>query len=122
MGYNSVSHCFPLNGDLKNPEIKGVENLIETYEKVLKTIKMMGPTIFSSVLKECKKQVENCKDPKMYHIILIITDGEIHDMKETIDEISDMAKRNLPVSIIIIGVGNEDFSNMVRLDGDDLAI
>jgi len=43
-------------------------------------------------------------------------------MKETIDEISDMAKRNLPVSIIIIGVGNEDFSNMVRLDGDDLAI
>jgi hypothetical protein len=28
----------------------------------------------------------------------------------------------MPVSIVIVGVGNDDFSSMVRLDGDDLAI
>jgi hypothetical protein len=28
----------------------------------------------------------------------------------------------LPISIIIVGVGNEDFSNMVRLDGDDMSL
>ncbi len=33
-----------------------------------------------------------------------------------------MAARNLPVSIIIIGVGNEDFTNMIKLDGDEVAI
>jgi hypothetical protein len=38
------------------------------------------------------------------------------------DEIIDAAKRNLPMSIIIVGVGNEDFGSMVRLDGDDYAL
>ena len=28
----------------------------------------------------------------------------------------------MPVSFVIVGVGNEDFSNMVRLDGDEVAI
>ncbi len=58
----------------------------------------------------------------MYHILLILTDGDIHDMQETIDEIADIYTRNLPVSIIIVGVGSENFSSMVRLDGDDLAL
>jgi hypothetical protein len=45
-----------------------------------------------------------------------MTDGIIHDMKETKDLIVAMA--NLPISIVIIGVGNEDFSQMEILDGD----
>lgn len=53
---------------------------------------------------------------------MILTDGAIHDMKETINEIADISKKLLPVSIIIVGLGNDDFSNMVRLDGDDYAI
>ncbi len=83
---------------------------------------MLGPTRFSEVLKECKKWVEECKDPKMFHVVLILTDGDIHDLKETMVEIIDASKRNLPMSIIIVGVGNEDFSSMVRLDGDDYAL
>lgn len=58
----------------------------------------------------------------MYFVMLILTDGEIHDMKETIDEIADISIKKLPVSFVIVGVGNEDFSNMVRLDGDDVAL
>ena len=46
----------------------------------------------------------------MYHCLVIMTDGEIHDMKETIDCIVELSK--YPVSIIIIGVGDEDFENM----------
>jgi hypothetical protein len=53
----------------------------------------------------------------MYHVFIIITDGEIHDMKETIDIIVQLSQ--FPVSIIIIGVGEDDFSNMRRLDGDN---
>lgn len=52
----------------------------------------------------------------MYHIMMIITDGEIHDMKETIDILVELSK--FPVSIIIIGVGEDDFENMRKLDGD----
>jgi len=48
---------------------------------------------------------------------LILTDGSIHDMENTIDQIFIAA--NLPLSIIIIGIGNADFDLMERLDGDD---
>jgi len=50
-------------------------------------------------------------------ILLILTDGEIHDMDNTIDTIIQAAY--LPISIIIIGIGDADFTNMEILDGDD---
>ncbi len=52
-----------------------------------------------------------------YAILLFITDGQISDMDETIDEIVESSY--LPMSIIIIGVGNADFHNMNILDADD---
>ena len=58
----------------------------------------------------------------MYYILLILTDGEIHDMEETIKEIAAISEENIPLSIIIVGLGDEDFANMVKLDGDDVAI
>jgi hypothetical protein len=33
-----------------------------------------------------------------------------------------MADDNLPISIVIVGVGNEDFGTMVKIDGDEVAI
>eukprot|EP00349_Pseudokeronopsis_sp_Brazil_P003677 CAMPEP_0202958088 /NCGR_PEP_ID=MMETSP1396-20130829/2430_1 /ASSEMBLY_ACC=CAM_ASM_000872 /TAXON_ID= /ORGANISM="Pseudokeronopsis sp., Strain Brazil" /LENGTH=110 /DNA_ID=CAMNT_0049675931 /DNA_START=1222 /DNA_END=1551 /DNA_ORIENTATION=+ len=53
----------------------------------------------------------------MYHIFLIITDGEIHDMQLTKQLVVDAS--SLPMSIIIIGVGNENFEMMQELDADD---
>ncbi len=52
-----------------------------------------------------------------YNILLIITDGEIHDMVATKDII--VGASNLPLSIIIIGVGDEKFKLMKQLDSDD---
>lgn len=49
--------------------------------------------------------------------MLIITDGIITDMEKTKYSIIDAS--NLPISIIIIGVGKEDFSKMEELDSDD---
>jgi hypothetical protein len=48
---------------------------------------------------------------------LILTDGEIHDMEDSINAI--IASAYLPLSIIIVGIGNADFGKMVTLDGDD---
>ena len=47
---------------------------------------------------------------------MILTDGIITDMPETIDEIVRASKN--PVSIIIVGVGGADFSQMEMLDAD----
>jgi hypothetical protein len=52
----------------------------------------------------------------VYHVLVIVTDGVINDMQETVDAIVDIAL--LPVSIIIVGVGDADFSKMTVLDGD----
>ena len=54
---------------------------------------------------------------QMYHVMLILTDGEIHDMKETTDLIVELSQ--YPVSIIIVGVGNEEFEKMQFLDSDN---
>lgn len=45
-----------------------------------------------------------------YLVMLILTDGEIHDMEPTIREIVNASR--LPLSILIVGVGNENFHNM----------
>lgn len=62
-----------------------------------------------------------------YLILLIITDGEIHDMEATIKLLVDCS--DLPLSVLIVGVGEADFTNMKvgtiewfdgkTLDGDD---
>ena len=56
----------------------------------------------------------------MGYILLIITDGIITDMKMAKNEIVDIANKYLPLSIIIVGVGNANFSGMNELDGDDV--
>ena len=57
---------------------------------------------------------------KMYHILFILTDGVIHDMKQTLDAIIKLSTK--PVSIIVIGIGEADFTNMEILDGDEMPI
>lgn len=64
-----------------------------------------------------------------YYIFLILTDGLINDMEATIDEI--VRATTLPVSIIIVGIGDEDFTSMnvyvyilsyYSLDADDVPL
>jgi hypothetical protein len=64
-------------------------------------------------LAEALKSAPN--DP--YIVLLILTDGCIHDMEAT--KTSLVNSSHLPLSIIIVGIGNDDFDNMVVLDGDD---
>lgn len=48
---------------------------------------------------------------------MVLTDGVVSDMAETRTAIVRASR--LPMSIIIVGVGNADFSDMRLLDGDD---
>ena len=56
----------------------------------------------------------------MYHIYLILTDGVIHDMPQTKDIIVEGSE--YPLSIIIIGLGETNFTKMIELDGDDVIL
>ncbi|XP_048966541.1 copine-7 isoform X6 [Canis lupus dingo] len=54
---------------------------------------------------------------KQYYILLVLTDGVVTDMADTREAI--VRASHLPMSIIIVGVGNADFTDMQTLDGDD---
>lgn len=51
------------------------------------------------------KMAAKCKDEgsNNYLILMVLTDGETHDMNPSIDDI--IAASHLPLSIIIIGIG-----------------
>ncbi|KAF7469350.1 Hypothetical predicted protein [Marmota monax] len=55
--------------------------------------------------------------PQQYYILLILTDGVVTDMADTREAI--VRASHLPMSIIIVGVGNADFTDMQTLDGED---
>lgn len=54
---------------------------------------------------------------QQYFILLMLTDGVISDMPDTIRSIIRASR--LPMSIIIVGVGNADFTAMDQLDCDE---
>ena len=119
LNQNVVSHCFPLSGSPQKIEAVGYEELMEMYRSALLQIELSGPTYFSPIIKAAMHTAEECKaqGSKVYQTLLIITDGEIHDMDKTVDLLVQAS--TLPLSVIIVGVGSVDFANMNRLDGDN---
>nr|XP_023652637.1 copine-5-like [Paramormyrops kingsleyae] len=115
-----VSHEFPLNGNAENPYCSGMEGILEAYHQSLKTVQLYGPTNFAPVVNHVARYASAVHDGSQYFVLLIITDGVISDMAQTKEAIVNAAK--LPMSIIIVGVGQAEFDAMVELDGDDIRI
>ena len=112
-----VSNCFNLN--FKNdPNIYTIGNIIKTYHEIIEQDKLdfTGPTNFSPLIKKVISRI-NQNNLFEYHILMILTDGVIDDLQDTIDLLVEASY--LPLSVIIIGIGNKDFSNMEKLDGDE---
>lgn len=118
----SVSHCFPLNFNEGNPEVKGIDGILGAYKNSLQRCGLSGPTIFSQVIRKALGYASGYQRSaeQKYLVLLIITDGIINDMDDTIANIVSAA--DYPMSIIIVGVGNADFSNMEVLDGDNVRL
>lgn len=113
-------HCFPLNGDNSQPECFGVNGVLDVYRQALNAVQLYGPTYFAPIINHAidryaSEQVN--QNNQRYFILLMITDGAINDMNETIAAI--IRASQLPMSIIIVGVGSADFSSMNILDSDE---
>ena len=118
--YNKLSHCFNINFE-QNAEIYGRDNILNFYRESFKNVELSGNTQFSYVLKKVmsniKYDLKNRRSENHYYILLILTDGVVNDMQETKDLIVEAS--SLPLSIIIVGIGNENFTFMEDLDGDE---
>ena len=116
-GMNQVSHWFNLNGS-ESPEVQGVQGILEAYQFSLLQCGLYGPTMFSPWLRNTVDMIKERLDQRIYHIYVILTDGDIHDMPLTKDIIVEGSE--YPLSIIIIGLGENQFDRMIELDGDDV--
>eukprot|EP01083_Nonionella_stella_P084779 234765_1 len=118
MGKN-ISHCFNLTLRPDGEEVDGIDGVCEAYKNCLNKVQLYGPTYFSEIISNAAaKSVDLCsQNEQSYNILLIITDGVINDMQRTTDAIVDATL--LPLSIIIVGVGDANFDNMDILDADD---
>lgn len=114
-----VSHCFNLTLRDGVEEVAGIDGLCEAYKNCLNKVQLYGPTYFSEILNNIAAKSTNiCSQASQtYNILLIITDGVINDMQRSVDAI--VSATHLPLSIIIVGVGDADFTNMEILDADD---
>ncbi|NP_001085407.1 copine I S homeolog isoform X1 [Xenopus laevis] len=115
-----VSHEFALNFSPDNPYCPGVQGIVDAYRQALPQVRLYGPTNFSPIINHVTRfaaAAAQHKTASQYFVLLIITDGEITDLNETKNAIVQASK--LPMSIIIIGVGNADFKAMEFLDGDN---
>ena len=82
--------------------------------------KLYGPTFFHFIIDHVISMVKEdviAENKMNYTIIMILTDGIIDDLDDTIDSLVEASF--LPISVIIVGIGDANFSNMDFLDADD---
>ncbi|XP_075656819.1 protein BONZAI 3-like [Castanea sativa] len=115
----TTSHCFNLNGSAGAFEVEGVEGIMAAYSSALHNVALAGPTLFGQVINKAAQiagQSISYNNSK-YFVLLIITDGVLTDLQETKDAL--VRASDLPLSILIVGVGGADFTQMEVLDADD---
>lgn len=112
--FSATSHCFSLSEE----EVYGVEGIMEAYRNSFQTMKLSGPTLLEPIIRKATEDARKAAESKFnYTVYLIITDGNIQDMDETVNAVIEAS--NYPISFIIMGVGDGDFTNMKLLDGDE---
>ncbi|EXC05167.1 Protein BONZAI 1 [Morus notabilis] len=113
-----VSHCFYLNGSSHYYEVEGIHGIMMAYMSALRNVSLAGPTLFGPVISYAASIASQslANGGRKYFVLLIITDGVVTDLQETKDAI--VKASDLPLSILIVGVGGADFKEMEILDAD----
>jgi len=117
--YDGVArHAFQVGPE---EESHGVEGVLKSYESVFKTgLILSGPTVFTEVMQvaaaRAKSSLEaaQSKGGMAYTVLLIISDGAVSDVSATAECLKQIS--DSPLSVVIVGVGEADFSAMQFLD------
>ena len=113
-----VRHVFQCGAQA---EASGVDGVLKAYRDTFKSgLIMSRPTVFTDVIKVAAKRAEDSlnnalqADKQAYSILLLVTDGCVADVQATAQCLVEVS--GAPLSLVIVGVGNEDFSGMRFLD------
>lgn len=129
-GCKHVSHCFPLNGNIKSPEISGgIPSVLQTYKERVTMISFDGPTVFSEVIGKAIEMMKSMNSEQIslyssqsisdvrkekYLVLLILTDGSMSDFRDSVDAI--YFSSFLPISIVIVGIGKSHTKQLKLLN------
>jgi E3 ubiquitin-protein ligase RGLG len=95
---------FPLTKNGKYCE--GFEEVLEVYNEITPKIELYGPTNFAPIINRTIEIVTSGKR-REYHILVIITDGQVSNERLSETKNSIVKASNYPISIIVVGVGGE---------------
>eukprot|EP00978_Attheya_sp_CCMP212_P031427 scaffold118712_cov51-Attheya_sp.AAC.3 len=116
-----IQHCFQVG---PTSEVHGVPSILDSYRGVFQTkLTMSGPTVFTEVISlaaataQSEQDLAQTRGEQAYTILLILTDGAVTDVRATAAAIQRAS--SAPLSIVIVGIGNADFSAMQHLDDFD---
>ncbi|KAK0599732.1 hypothetical protein LWI29_008091 [Acer saccharum] len=117
---NSLHYIDPSGRLNSYQQVEGVDGIMAAYASALHNVALAGPTLFGPVINmaaQIASQSLSHHDKSKYFVLLIITDGVLADLQETKDAL--VRASDLPLSILIVGVGGADFTQMEILDADN---
>lgn len=111
-------HAFQL-GD--HSHVSGVKGILTAYRQTFaRGLCMSSPVVITDVIriaaKRARAKLEKAQEEgkQSYSILLILTHGCVSDIEATKNVLKEVA--NSPLSIVLVGIGDNDFSAMKFLD------
>ena len=86
MGMEKVSRLWNLNGK-DDPKCHGTMEVLKAYTKAINNSDLAGPSYFAKLLTTIQGQIKDSlettglNENRLYHLVIIITDGNCHDME-----------------------------------------
>jgi E3 ubiquitin-protein ligase RGLG len=90
---------------------QGFDQVLKAYNATIPYVQLSGPTSFAPIIRH---SMEIVRQTGTYHILFILTDGEVNDGGETENAIVEASA--LPLSIVVVGVGDGPFDLMEEYD------
>jgi len=113
-----LRNCFQCG---KVHEVDGVNGILEAYRETFQNgLIMSGPTNITEILETAasfarhEAETAKIKGKQKYTILLILTNGNISDTEATVNLFNQISA--LPLSIVIVGIGSSNFSDIEYLD------
>lgn len=122
-GNGTAVDICSMTGDFTDPFIESQEELLNSYEGSLRTIKIAGPVNYKAIVKFVCDMAQldfgTAADPsaiRNYYVLTILMAGLIDDIDDSVNEILRAA--DLPISVQIIKIGGvseseNDFSTLI---------
>jgi len=89
----------------------GFQEVLNRYTEITPQLSLSGPTSFAALI---KASIGIVKAAKSYHILVIIADGQVDDIRATTEAIVEAS--NYPLSIVCVGVGDGPWKTMQEFD------